>query len=209
MAPQWRLVWWKFKRHRLALVSAVLILLLLYLSILISELLAPYDLHTRHANFIYAPPQAIHLFHEGQLRRALRLRLRLPPEHGEPEPRVHAEPGEDPALRFFCLGETYRFWGLVEGRFHFVCPAEDGTLFLLGTDRLGRDMLSRIIYGARISLTIGLVGISTQLRPGDHHRRPGRLLRRLGRQRDPAQHRDRARFPGDPACGCRSRRSCR
>ncbi len=63
-------------------------------------------------------------------------------------------------MRFFCLGEKYQFWGLVEGRFHLVCPPEGGTFFLLGTDRLGRDMLSRLIYGARISLTVGLIGIA-------------------------------------------------
>jgi peptide/nickel transport system permease protein len=63
-------------------------------------------------------------------------------------------------LRFFCLGDAYEFWGLIPGRFHLVCPAEGGTLFLLGTDRLGRDMLSRIVYGARISLTIGIIGIA-------------------------------------------------
>lgn len=63
-------------------------------------------------------------------------------------------------LRFFCLGERYEFWGLIEGRFHLVCPPEDGTFFWLGTDRLGRDMFSRIVYAARISLTIGIIGIS-------------------------------------------------
>ena len=63
-------------------------------------------------------------------------------------------------LRFFCRGDGYRFWGLFEGDLHLVCPAVDGQLFLLGTDRLGRDVLSRIIYGARISLTIGLIGIA-------------------------------------------------
>jgi peptide/nickel transport system permease protein len=62
-------------------------------------------------------------------------------------------------LRFFCSGDQYRFWGLFEASFHLVCPPENGTFFLLGTDRLGRDMFSRITYGARISLTIGLVGI--------------------------------------------------
>ena len=64
------------------------------------------------------------------------------------------------AIRFFCRGDEYKYFGLIPGRFHFFCPAENGTLFLLGTDRLGRDVLSRIIYGARISLTVGLIGIS-------------------------------------------------
>ena len=68
--------------------------------------------------------------------------------------------GKIQTLRFFCHGEPYKFWGLVPGDLHLVCPAEGGTAFLLGSDRLGRDMLSRIIYGARISLTIGLIGVS-------------------------------------------------
>jgi peptide/nickel transport system permease protein len=63
-------------------------------------------------------------------------------------------------LRFFCAGDDYEFWGLVPARLHLFCPAEDGTAYLLGTDRLGRDMLSRMIYGTRVSLTIGLVGVA-------------------------------------------------
>jgi peptide/nickel transport system permease protein len=63
-------------------------------------------------------------------------------------------------LRFFCLGDSYEFWGLIEGSFHLVCPPEDGKFFWLGTDRLGRDMFSRIVYAARISLTIGIIGIA-------------------------------------------------
>ena len=62
-------------------------------------------------------------------------------------------------IRFFCSGDKYQFWSLFDASFHFFCPSKSGTLFLLGTDRLGRDVLSRIIYGTRISLTIGLVGI--------------------------------------------------
>jgi len=63
-------------------------------------------------------------------------------------------------VRFFCAGDPYRFWGLFDASFHLVCPGEGGTLFLLGTDRLGRDVLSRVIHGTRISLTIGLLGIA-------------------------------------------------
>jgi peptide/nickel transport system permease protein len=75
--------------------------------------------------------------------------------------RVYSEKRSDvQPLRFFCRGDNYRFWGLFNGNLHLVCPAPGGQMFLLGTDRLGRDVLSRIIYGARISLTIGLLGIT-------------------------------------------------
>jgi len=66
-------------------------------------------------------------------------------------------------IRFFCSGDPYKFWGLIDADFHLFCPAEGGTLFLLGTDRLGRDMLSGLIYGARISLTVGLIGVAISI----------------------------------------------
>src|SRR4029453_7707603 len=66
MASQWKLMWWKFKRHRLALISGI-ILAILYFMILFCEFLAPYNLATRNVDAIYAPPQEVHLFHEGQL----------------------------------------------------------------------------------------------------------------------------------------------
>ncbi|MEI9432091.1 ABC transporter permease [Mesorhizobium sp. Cs1299R1N3] len=158
-ASQLRLMWWKFRRHRLALVSGIF-LAALYFGILICEFLAPYNLHTRNMDYIYSPPQRVHLFHNGQLvgpfvyGRQMTLDM-------ETLKRNYIDKQDDvQRIRFFCKGDSYRFWGLVEGDWHFVCPAENGQLFLAGTDRLGRDVLSRIIYGARISLTIGLVGIS-------------------------------------------------
>ncbi|MER8386782.1 ABC transporter permease [Mesorhizobium sp. M0166] len=158
-ASQLRLMWWKFRRHRLAVVSGIF-LAALYFGILICEFLAPYDLHTRNMDYIYSPPQRVHLFHDGQFvgpfvyGRQMTLDM-------DTLKRNYIEKQDDvQRIRFFCKGDKYRFWGLIEGDRHFVCPAENGQLFLAGTDRLGRDVLSRIIYGARISLTIGLVGIS-------------------------------------------------
>jgi peptide/nickel transport system permease protein len=158
-ASQLRLMWWKFRRHRLALASGIF-LAALYVMILICEFLAPYNLHTRNMDFIYTPPQRVHLFHEGQFvgpfvyGRTMTLDM-------DTLRRVYADDRNDvQPLRFFCRGDGYKFWGLFEGDLHLFCPAKDGEAFLLGTDRLGRDVLSRIIYGARISLTIGLVGIA-------------------------------------------------
>lgn len=159
LASQWRLMWWKLKRHRLAVISGGF-LLAMYASILVSEVLAPYNLHTRHVDFIYAPPQSIHLFDKGRFvgpfvyGTTYRLNMEnLKREYTENTKEVYP-------LRFFCSGDSYDFWGLTTARLHVVCPAAGGTLFLLGTDRLGRDVLSRIIYGARISLTIGIIGIT-------------------------------------------------
>ncbi len=157
-ASQWQIMWWKFRRHRVALLSGV-ILLLIYASTLVSEVIAPYNLHTRDTRSIYAPPQEINLFHEGRFVGPFvygySMQLDLVALKREYTP----DPDRVQPLRFFCRADEYRFWGLVEGNFHLVCPAEGGTFFLFGTDRLGRDLLSRIIYGTRISLTVGLLGI--------------------------------------------------
>jgi len=158
LASQWKLMWWKLRRHRLAVICGV-ILILNYATIMFSEVIAPYSLHTRNTEFIYSPPQALHLFHDGEFigpfvyGRGYELDMDIL-KRSYPEDRSLVQP-----LRFFCQGDSYRFWGLFEGSFHLICPPENGTFFLLGTDRLGRDMFSRITYGARISLTIGLVGI--------------------------------------------------
>lgn len=158
MAGQWKLMWWRFRRHRPAVISAAF-LALMYLSILISEWIAPYDLQTRHIKYIFAPPQSVHLFHDGTFVGPFVYALQMHRDMDTLQ-RVYTDDHARPQkLRFFCSGEKYEFWGMIEGSFHLVCAPEGGTAFFLGTDRLGRDMLSRIVYAARISLTIGIIGI--------------------------------------------------
>lgn len=163
MAPQWKLIWWRLKRHRLAVVS-LWFLVACYGVVLMAEWVAPYNLHARSAQHIYLPPQSVHLFHDGALHAPFTYRYTGTLDIETFTRKAVLDTSKPYPLRFFCLSDApngaYDFWGLWLGRFHFVCPSPGGTLHLLGTDRLGRDVLSRIIYGARISLTLGLFGIA-------------------------------------------------
>ncbi|WP_321341713.1 ABC transporter permease [Breoghania sp.] len=161
-ASQWQIMWWKFKRHKVALWSAAF-LILLYMCVPFAEVIAPYTPNQRDNDHLYAPPQAIHLFHEGSFVGPFVYGQIAEVDLEEMKWNYRQDTSDVQPLRFFCLGDPYEFWGMFPARFHLMCPAEGGTVYLLGTDRLGRDLLSGIIYGARLSLTVGLIGVAISM----------------------------------------------
>lgn len=159
IASPWQLIWWRLKKRRLAM-AALWFLVALYALIPFVEFVSPYSLRARHPDYVYAPPQRVRLFHEGRFVGPFVYGLAMTINMETLKREYREDPSRRSGLRLVSRGEPYWMWGLWRSDLHLFGVEEGGTLFLLGTDRLGRDMLSRIIYGARISLTVGLVGIT-------------------------------------------------
>ena len=169
VAPYWKLMWWRFRKHKMALVSMG-ILVLFYLVGILCEFVAPYDPEQYFVKYKMAPPSRIHIrdvggnFHWPFVYRIVR----------EQDPETMRNIYQEDTttrypIRLFVHGVEYKMWGLFKTDLHLFSlpvPQEEQGVFLAGADRLGRDMFSRVCYGARISLSIGLVGVFLSLTLG-------------------------------------------
>ena len=161
-AGQWRLIRLRFLRHRIA-VAAGIVVLLFYLAAVFVEFVAPYDPHLRDRYHISAPPMRLRVWDVEERRLHLRpfayaTTLRRDPVTLQ---RIYVpDTSQRLPLRLLVRGDEYRLLGLIPARVHLFGFDGDGRATLLGTDTQGRDLLSRIIYGTRISLTIGFVGVA-------------------------------------------------
>jgi peptide/nickel transport system permease protein len=166
-ASQWRLMWWQFRRHRMAMAGAV-VLLLIFLVVAFCEFIAPFSPIAFTPRYTYAPPQRLHLFDRDDSG-ALIFR---------PYVNGYKVTIDKAALRrvfvvdetvkypvgFFVKSEPYSLWGLFTLETKLFGPLDrSNPMFLLGADRLGRDLFSRIVYGTRISMSIGLIGVTLSL----------------------------------------------
>ena len=165
VASQWQLMWWRFRKHKVAVASA-LVVIGFYLVVLGADFLAYADPNASEAQRSLMPPQRVYWFDEG------RFGPHVYGVKGARDPqsfkRVYvADPERKIPLRFFAEGFEYRLFGLIPTTRHLIGveggPGSAPAVFLLGTDVQGRDLWSRLMYGTRISLTIGLFGVTVSL----------------------------------------------
>lgn len=163
VAPQWKLVWWRFRKHRVAVASAVFLLLLLAVA-LPAEFTAPTTPSAFNARYTYAPPQRLHLIDTSGGGVDLGLYVHGYRDSLDPETLERTFEVDERTripVGFLVRGAEYELWGLATWDRHLIGPRDPGRpMYLLGADRNGRDLLSRMIYGARVSLSIGLVGLA-------------------------------------------------
>jgi peptide/nickel transport system permease protein len=165
-ASQWRLMWWQFTRHRVAMAGAIVVLIVL-LTAVFAEFIAPTNPLKFNPRFTYAPPQRVHFFRhqDGQTTfspHVLSYSVRI---DSVALTRIFvADPEKPIRIGLFVDSDPYALWGIVPLRTKLIGPINaSDSVFFFGADSLGRDVLSRIVYGGQISISIGLVGVFLSL----------------------------------------------
>ena len=160
VATQWQLMWRRLRKHKLAL-AGIAVLGVAYFTALFAEFIASEDVYKRYVSYMYCPAQRVHIVHDGQLQwrpfvygvKAVRDEVTF--ERHYYEDRTTRYP-----VRFLVAGDPYEMWGLFTCETHLFGVDEPGVFFPFGTDNLGRDVFSRTVHGARISLSVGLIGVA-------------------------------------------------
>jgi len=163
----WSLVWWKFKKNRMAVYASILIAVFYIVCVFFAEFFAPYSM-VRESDFIESRPQWLHFVdQEGKFH--LRPFVYGLEEEVDMEIRKRFyvdDTSQQFPIHFFVHGEEYKLLGLIPTDLHLLGPDPgnpDAYMYLFGTDNLGRDLLSRIIYGGRVSLLIGFTAVFVML----------------------------------------------
>ena len=164
VAGQWRLFWLKFKKHKVALVSLVVIVFM-YLVAALADFIAPYDPNATNSRFTYAPPQALSLMLDGSFQPHVdQLKMTLNTESMRRE--FTSDPTKPLSVSFFVPAQPYYLLGFIPMQtklFGLTNPKPGDSMYIFGADRLGRDIFSRVVHGAQVSLSIGLVGVFMSL----------------------------------------------
>ena len=161
-AGQWRLAWWKFKRHRLAVAGGVVVLFVYFVAAF-AEFLAPQGPGAYTARYTYAPPQRLHFWDEtGFNLHANGYKVAVNKQSFARE--FVVDPQQKIPVGLFVRGAPYQLWGLIPSDIHLIGPLDPRQpMYLWGAVPARRDMLSRVIHGTRISMTIGLLGVCLSL----------------------------------------------
>ena len=159
IATHWQLMWWKFKRHHMAILGLSLLSVFLVIS-LVPEFLSPYGPHSRDLRYAQGPPMGIHFFDsDGEFharpfvygweskRDPVTLRKITTVDESKRYP-----------LQFFMKGDAYKLFGGIDSDIHLF-GVERSKIHLFGTDQIGRDVFSRTLYATRTSLSIGFIGV--------------------------------------------------
>ncbi|GAA4993950.1 ABC transporter permease [Actinopolymorpha pittospori] len=163
-ARQSKLVWWAFRKHKLAMVGMVVTIAIYFVAVF-AEFLAPAGPSKFDAPHAYAPPQRLHVLDRGEdggWKLGMYVDGYRSSMDEETLDRIYTlDQGSKIPVGLFVRGAEYRMWGLIPMDRHLIGPKSPGQPFyLFGTDRSGRDLLSRTIYGTRVSMTIGLIGVA-------------------------------------------------
>jgi peptide/nickel transport system permease protein len=154
---QWQLVKARFFRNRLAVVGLVM-LIVIYFIAAFCGFLAPYDPVSARADLRYLPPMKVRLVHDGKFTGPFVYGLTEGYDPVTYKPMYVEDPEEINPVKWFVKGDSYTVLGFIPGNVHLF-GVERGSIHLLGTDMLGRDLLSRCLIGAQISCTVGFIGV--------------------------------------------------